>query len=352
MMSEAFNSIAIDVMGGDLGPAEMVGAVAVVLKEACARSLAEVYMVGKEEVVSPLLKQYGLANNPRIICYPASEVIGMKEKPIQSLKTKKDSSMVRALELVKSGQAQMLLSCGNTGSLMAGGTLKLRPISGFERPALATVIPSKDHRFVLIDVGANPDAKPEHLMHNAILGVHYAKIALQVKTPRVGLLTIGTEEGKGNDKTQEAHQMLKQVGEVVHYVGPIEGFQLFRNHVDVVVCDGFTGNILLKGLESALGMLNGYVKEQLKKNLWRKIGAFMTRGAFFEMKRALNPQQYAGALLLGLRGHIIKAHGSSNRRYIAGALRLGIQMLQHDMSEQIILDLKKANMILQSMPSS
>jgi glycerol-3-phosphate acyltransferase PlsX len=194
--SGASGRIAVDAMGGDLGPAEVVAAVKLALQQYPA--LHPITLVGDEKVLAPLIAHAGLSHEPRLSVFHASEVVTMDDKPLNALKKKKDSSMVRAIELVKSGEAGVVVSCGNTGALMAGGTLRLRTMEGVARPALAAICPRQGGHFVLIDAGANPDAKPEHLVHNAILGSHYCRVMLGIKSPRIGLMTIGTEEGKGN----------------------------------------------------------------------------------------------------------------------------------------------------------
>ncbi len=334
-------TIAIDAMGADLGPGEVVEAVR--LAYAHVPKLEKTILTGNREILEPLLEKAGLAKDSRVSVHHATEVIEMNDKPLQALKRKKDSSMVRAIELVKSGEARVLLSCGNTGSLMAGGTIKLRVMEGVDRPALATVIPNKESHFVLIDAGANPEARPEHLVHNAILGKIYSKIALGIENPRVGLLTIGTEEGKGNELTHNTHLLLKKVSHLVNYQGPIEGFHLFQNHVDVVVCDGFVGNVVLKTCESLFHALKDYLKEEITRNPLRKFGALLSMGAFKAMKTQLNPDHYGGAPLLGLRGNILKAHGSSNREAIMNAIRIGTEIIAQDMNTHIHEEIREAN---------
>lgn len=343
-------TIAIDAMGSDLGPGEVVEAVR--LAYARVPKLEKTILTGDRKILEPLLEKVGLAGDSRVSVHHAAEVIEMNDKPLQALKRKKDSSMVRAIELVKSGEARVLLSCGNTGSLMAGGTIKLRVMEGVDRPALATVIPNKESHFVLIDAGANPEARPEHLVHNAILGKIYSKIALGIENPRVGLLTIGTEEGKGNELTHNTHILLKKVSHLVNYQGPIEGFHLFQNHVDVVVCDGFVGNVVLKTCESLFHALKDYLKEEITRNPLRKFGALLSMGAFKAMKTQLNPDHYGGAPLLGLRGNILKAHGSSNREAIMNAIRIGTEIIAQDMNTHIHEEIRKANEALrQAEPS-
>lgn len=345
-MSHAAGSlpIAVDAMGGDLGPAEIVAAVNLALRGI--NGLAGVCLVGDEALLRPMVKDVGLDHDDRLTIYHASEVIGMDEKPVQSLRRKKDASMLRAIELVRDGKAGAAVSTGNTGALMAAGTLRLRPMAGVDRPALASVIPSQKHRFVLLDVGAYPESKAENLVHSAILGANYAKAALGISSPRVGLLTIGTEEGKGTERITVAHEWLKQLNGQMNYIGPIEGFQLFEPTQDVVVCDGFTGNILLKSLESLFGTLKGFLRAELTSNPMRMAGAFLARGAFRALKDQLSPERYAGAPLLGLNHLVMKAHGSSNRDYVKGAIEIGWQTLQHDMTEMIHDDIEAANAVI------
>ncbi len=336
--------IAVDSMGGDLGPAEVVAAVQLAFQQV--PDLCPVILVGDEAVLDPLLLQCGLSRGARLSVLHAAETVSMDDTPMAVLRRKKDSSMVRAIELVKNGEADVVVSCGNTGALMAVGTLRLRTIDGITRPALAAIVPREGGHFVLIDAGANPDAKAEHLVHNAILGSHYCRVVLGVESPRVGLMTIGTEEGKGNALVSEANELFKRVGEVVNYAGPIEGFQVFKEHVDVVVCDGFVGNIMLKSWESLVSFVRDILRDELKANLLRKSGAFLSRGAFNALKQRINPERYGGAPLLGLKGNILKAHGSSNRRAILSAIKAANGIIAANMNHRIEVDVARANQLL------
>ena len=329
-------TIAVDVMGSDLGPEEIIIGIKKALSED--KSDFGIIVVGREETITPMLLRHNLIREPRVRVYNASEVIGMDEKPIQAIKTKKDSSMMRAIEIVKLGTADAVLSCGNTGALMAGGTIKLRTMRGIERPALGTVIPGKTKNFIFIDVGASPDPKPESLVDNAILGANYARIALGVKNPRVGLLSNGTEDGKGNMLVQTAHRLFKAQEGVINYGGLLEGFNLFDGHFDVVVCDGFTGNVVLKSLESSVRMFKEIIKEEVCKSWLSKIGMFLAMGAFRRMKKRLPVDKFSGAPLLGLNGLVVKAHGSSNRKQIAGAIEITLRCLRKKMNDRIAGD--------------
>lgn len=336
--------IAVDAMGGDLGPAEVVAAVKLALHQY--HALNPITLVGDQAVIDPLLADAGLRRNNRLSVHHASEVITMDDKPLNALKKKKDSSMVRAIELVKAGEAQVVVSCGNTGALMAGGTLRLRPMEGIARPALAAICPREGGHFVLIDAGANPEAKPAHLVHNAILGSHFCRVMLGVKSPRVGLMTIGTEEGKGNALITETNEQLRRVGNIINYAGPIEGFHVFMEHVDVVVCDGFVGNIMLKSWESLVKFFKAMLKEEMQANPLRLTGGLLSKGAFDALKERINPERYGGAPLLGLNGHIIKAHGSSNRRAIRSAIHGAGELVKGDINRSIEADVARANELL------
>jgi phosphate acyltransferase len=336
--------IAVDAMGGDLGPSEVVEAAKLALAEYT--DLNPLTLVGNETVLRPLLEKAGLTGHPLLKLSHASEVITMDDKPLLAIRRKKDASMMRAIELVKSGEATAAVSCGNTGSLVAAGILKLRTLEGVDRAALAPILPHEGGYYVLLDAGANPEARPEHLVHNAIIGSNYARIELGCPEPRVGLLTIGTEEGKGNSNITETHEALKRISPLVNYVGPIEGFQLFANHVDVVVCDGFVGNICIKSWESLAKFMFGELRDQLKSNPMRAAGAVLAHGAFEALRRRVNPERYGGAPLLGLKGNIIKAHGSSNRQAWKNAIRLANEAIRSDLNHRIELDIAQANEIL------
>lgn len=337
-------TIALDAMGNDLGPAEIVEGLAIALRKTPHE--AKIIVVGDRGQIEPELERLKLNSDARVSLLHASQVIGMDEKPISGLKRGTDSSMVRALDLVKDGKANAVISCGNTGSLMAGGTIKLRPLQGIERPALACVMPKQKGHFVLCDVGANPSSRPEHLVHNAILASHYAEVLLNISKPRVGLLTIGTEEGKGTDRIHATHQHLKELSDIVNYHGPIEGFQVFEDHVDVVITDGFTGNVLLKSCEGLYKFIKTAVREEFARSPLRQVGGLLSKGAFASLRERLSPEQYGGARLLGLRGHVFKAHGSSNRLAVAGAIRIALAVAHHDMTDIIRNEIDQANRVM------
>jgi len=328
-------------MGSDLGPPEIVEAVKLALSEF--PELNPVTLVGDEAILRPLVARVGLENHPKLAFLHASEVVTMDDKPLMAIKRKKDASMFRAIELVKSGEAGAAISCGNTGSLVAAGTLKLRTLDGVDRAALAPVIPRANGHFILIDAGANPEAKPDHLVHNAVLGSHYCRMELGVAQPRVGLLTIGTEEGKGNTLIADTHDALKRIHGIINYIGPVEGFQVFKDEVDVVVCDGFVGNICLKSWESLSKFFRDELKAQMSANLMRKAGGALAKGAFDALRNRIKPERYGGAPLLGLRGTVLKAHGSANRQALKNAFHDASEMLKTDLNHHIEADIARAN---------
>lgn len=333
--------IALDAMGADKGPAEVLAGLRLARQNNWAPD--KVVIVGKESLLRPLLREYKLDQLDSIELHPAEQVIGMGEKPIQSIRSKPDASMVRAIERVKNGSCNAAVSCGNTGSLMACATLKLRPIEGVAKPALASVWPHRNGRFVVLDVGANPQCRPENLFHYAVLGQQYARDALGQANPRVGLLSIGTEEGKGTEITNATHQLLKQLRPRMNYIGLIEGFQIFNDEVDVVVTDGFNGNILLKSCESLWKMLKGIIGEEVRKSPFRMAGALLMKPALQSTRARLDPKQYGGAPLLGLRGTVLKAHGSSDAEAIAGAIRVAATAVRHNLNSHTVEAIRLAN---------
>lgn len=328
-------------MGGDLGPAEVVQALKLALAEFA--DLNPVVLVGRQPELDPLLAKADLQGHPKVTVHHATEVIAPDDEVMSVMKRKRDASMLRAIELVKEGAAAAVVSTGNTKILVAAGTLKLRTVNGIERPALAAVIPREGGHCILIDAGANPDCRAAHLVHNAILGSHYCRLELGVEKPRVGLLTIGTEEGKGNSLINETHEALKRIGTLVNYIGPIEGFQVFLNQVDVVICDGFTGNICLKSWESLSKFFSQELKSQLTASPGRKLGAWLARGAFTGLKNRIQPERYGGAPLLGLRGSVLKAHGSANRYALMNTLHDANEFIRVDFNLRIEADITRAN---------
>ncbi|MDR2603229.1 MAG: phosphate acyltransferase PlsX [Puniceicoccales bacterium] len=347
-MNSKEQMVAVDVMGGDGGVSLMIKGVELAIR-LFPDEIGKLVLVGDGTAIEEQISQCEsvFRNRDLEICH-ASQSIGMAEKPMHALRNKKDSSMFRAIDLLKENKISGVLSCGNTGCLVVGGTLKVGVMPGIDRPALATVIPAPTNHFVLIDVGANPTTSAKSLVHNALLGTLYYNIAVDPKnSPRVGLLTIGTEEGKGGETICEAHEMLKKINGEIQYCGLIEGFQLFSNEIDVVVCDGFVGNILLKTIESLAGTIKNYVKAEMRKNLLRMLGAFLASGAFRAMKRDLTADKYGGAPLLGLNGIVVKSHGSSSIEAVAHALRLTFRLSKINNEHFLSNAIEKVNFLIE-----
>ena len=337
--------VGIDAMGSDGGPEQVVVGVRLALR-AVGGAIERFVLIGDEAVLKPLLRRNGLQGSPRIEILHTSEVVAMDEDPLSAVRHKKKASVFKAIEGVRDGTLDAVLSCGNTGALVAGSTLKLRTIEGIERSVLASVIPTRTHPFILIDVGANPISEARFLVHNAILGSHFARAVLQTERPRVGLLTVGTEEGKGNEAVHAAHAVLKRC-DGLNYVGLIEGFDLFGGAADVVVCDGFVGNIVLKLCESLFWELKTFIKEKMLENPVRKLGALLCRGVFRDMKRQLAPEKYSGAPLLGLNGWVFKTHGSGKAEAVAGGIGMVVKCVGSYKLQEVKADVMRANALLE-----
>jgi len=332
--------IAVDVMGGDHG----CGIVIEGVKQALSveRQISLLYLVGHQSEIHAALKSSGLSDH-RVEILHASEVLTMKDKPLEGIRRKKDCSMVRAIELVREGKADAVISPGNTGALVAG-SLKLGRIKGVERPAITCRMPSRNQDFILLDAGANAVAEPLHLAQFAVMGSIYAREVLGLARPRVGVLSNGSEETKGNDLTREAARLCRNLD--INFIGYTEGFDLFNDGVDVVVTDGFTGNIVLKTAESMGYAMMHLLKRELTASPVRKFGALLARGAFRGLKRSMDPEVYGGAALLGLNGVVIKAHGSSRERAIASAIRVATGEISHGITRLVEQEITSANLKL------
>jgi phosphate acyltransferase len=330
--------IVVDVMGGDHGPKVVVDGVRLALRANAA--IIELFLVGDQSQIEQAIKDTRLQDG-RIRIVHASEVLTMDDKPLQAVRKKKDSSILRALELVKDGKAEALISPGNTGGLVTAATLTLRRLEGVERPAIATIAPSNKAEFILIDAGANPDCKPAYLAQFAVMGNIYSREILGHKRPRVGVLSNGKEETKGNDFTRETAKLIQRLD--LNFIGYVEGHDLFSDHVDVVVTDGFIGNIVLKTIESMGKGIVRLLKRELAATPVRKFGAALAAQGFRNIKERMDPDAYGGAPLLGLNGNVIKAHGSSREQAIMNAVRVSTEMIQHHLNEMIQAEVANAN---------
>jgi len=327
-------------MGGDHGCVVALAGVKMAL--AADDAIAKVLLVGREQDIAAARQQVRLSDS-RIEVVHASEVLTMEDKPLEGIRRKKDSSLVRAIELVRNEQADAIISPGNTGALVAG-SMKLGRLDGVERPAIACRFPSRNQDFILLDAGANATAEPSHLAQFAVMGSAYAHEILGLERPRVGVLSNGTEESKGTDLTREAAKLCAKLD--LNFIGYVEGFDLFNDGVDVVVCDGFIGNIVLKTAESLSRAIGHMLKSEISANPLRQFGALLAKGAFTGLKRRVDPEVYGGAALLGLNGVVIKAHGSSRERAIASAVRVAAQEIKHNLNHTLIAQIARANVRL------
>jgi len=330
--------IALDVMGGDHGCEVVIEGVKRALHAGL--NISRLHLVGNQRDIEAAISARGL-DDERVQIVHASEVLTMEDKPVVALRRKRDCSIARAIELVREGQADAVISRGNTGGLFAAATFKLGRLPGVDRGAIATVIPTPESAFVLLDAGANIECKPLHLVHYAVMGSVYAREVLGRKSPRVGLMSIGREASKGNELTLESFRLLKQTD--LNFVGNIEGHDLFENHVDVVVCDGFVGNVILKTCESLALAMFGMLRREMKRSLRRKLGALLAYNAFRDLRRRLDPEGYGGAPLLGFNGTVMKAHGASRERAVASALRIATETVQHRVHQVIAREIARVN---------
>ena len=304
--------VAVDAMGGDFAPQAVVQGV---LKALEIYPDIGVFLVGQEEKIKPLLKRRA---KKRLRLCPASQVVAMDEAPIGALRTKPDSSIRKAFELVKNGEAQALVSAGNSGAVVATALFVLGRLAGVSRPAIATVLPTvKDHA-VLIDAGANVDCKPHHLLQFAYMGAVFAREILGRKDPRVGLLSIGEEGGKGNTLVKRTHKFLSLSN--LNYVGNIEGRDIYQGEVDVIVCDGFVGNVCLKLSEGLAEALMSMMIQEVRRSKRAQLGFALARSALINFKKRVDWRERGGAPLLGVEGAVIISHGRSDARAISNAI--------------------------------
>lgn len=324
--------IALDAMGGDFAPVNPVAGALLALRE---YSDFSVILVGDEEKIrAEMAKQDFSGLDGRVSIQHASQVVEMKDSAIDSVRRKKDSSVSRAVDLIKNGSADAVVSAGHTGALVAAATVKLRTLPGIHRPGLAVVIPTEAGGFLLLDAGANIDATPEHVRGYAIMGSIYAREIMGRKDPRVGLMSIGTEDSKGNEFSKECFQLLSKAP--IHFAGNTEGHALFRDPLDVVVCDGFIGNIVLKTIEGLAKSLLGWLKRELTRSFLRTLGAWLAKGAFLSIRKRISADEYGGSPLLGVNGICIKAHGNSSPVAIKNAIRVAREFITQKINPRII----------------
>lgn len=305
--------IAVDVMGGDNAPQAII--------EGCIEAIKEydidMYLVGlKEDVEENLGSNIG---NPKIHIVEAQEIIKNDDAPVNAIRRKKNSSLVLGMQLVKSNDCDAFLSAGNTGAFLAGSLLRVGRIKGIDRPALAPILPSTKGEFMLLDAGANVDCKPINIFQFALMGSVYMEKIVGITKPRVGLLSNGTEEGKGNDLTKQSFELLKESN--LNFIGNIEARDIVSGICDVCVSDGFVGNIVLKNTEGLASGIMSMIKEEINKSFLSRLGAILMKNSFVRLKRRFDYKEYGGAPFLGINGIMVKAHGSSDKKAIKNAIR-------------------------------
>lgn len=307
--------VVVDGMGGDNAPQAIVEACVLAQKEYG----VDIIITGKEDLINAELKKYDY-NREKISIVNAEEVITNNEAPVKALKTKKESSLVKALNMVKAGEADAIVSAGSTGAFLAGCTLIVKRIKGISRPALSPVMPGKYGPFMVIDVGANADCKPQYLEQFAKLGKVYFENVLGVSNPTIGLVNIGAEEEKGNELTKEAFKLLKEAD--VNFVGNVEPRDIPEGKVNVLVCDGFVGNTIIKMYEGVAGTMLKELQSEIMSTTRGKVGGLLLKPVFRKFKKKYDYKEYGGAAFLGVDGICIKAHGSSDARAFKNAIKV------------------------------
>jgi glycerol-3-phosphate acyltransferase PlsX len=320
--------IAVDAMGGDHAPREVIrGAV-----EAARELGLHVVLVGREELLRDELRSMNVREGTVDVAH-ASEVVEMGEVPGVAIRKKKDSSIRVGLNMVAEGSASSFVSAGNSGAVMAGALYVLRKVKGVDRPAISATIPTPSGPIVLIDAGANVDCKATHLVQFGYMGDAYARKILGISRPRVGLVSIGEEESKGTDLTREAGLLFRQAG--LNYVGNLEGRDFFAGKADVFVCDGFVGNVALKTMEGMATALGHFLKDEIGKSAFAKLGVLLAGGAIRRVKRRLDYTEYGGAPLLGVKGGVVICHGSSDAKAVKNAIRMAESLHECGVEKEI-----------------
>ena len=328
--------VAVDAMGGDFAPSAIVdGSIQALQRN---KKLTKIYLVGERLAVDTVLRKYSI-DKSRLEIVPTTEVVGMDESPAVAIRRKKDSSIGRAVDLVKEGKADAVFSAGNTGAAVAATKLKLRTLEGVERPAIATVIPTPVTPFILLDAGANTDCTPAMLAQFAVMGSVYSREILGQASPKIGLLSIGGEDAKGNEMTKETFGILNDSD--LAFCGNVESKDLFEGRVDVVVCDGFVGNVVLKTSESVAGAIGKWIKQEFKKNIVHMLGALLFYKGIQRIKAKSDPAVHGGAPLLGIRGTCIIGHGASSALAVKNGIGVACESINHHINHLIVEGIEK-----------
>jgi phosphate acyltransferase len=324
-------TLTLDAEGGDQAPDEIVAGALI-----AASPRLRVLLVGRPEVLQPLL---GSSDQKNVEVVPSVTVISSHHEPASAVKTMTDSSIVVGAQTVADGRSQGFVSAGSTGAMLAAALLVVKRMSGIRRPAIVTTLPGLEGPVILLDSGANADCRPEHLLEFGVLGTAYARTVLGVAEPRVGLLNIGEEETKGSELALAAHALLRE--STLNFVGNVEGRDLLRNFADVVVTDGFTGNVTLKLLEGCSASLFARIKAAAQSSARAKVGGMLLRPALRGLRAALDPEEVGGACLLGVRGLVVICHGNSSRRAVANALLYGAEALRKGVLPAVVAEVDR-----------
>jgi phosphate acyltransferase len=328
--------IVVDAMGSDKAPEPEVRGAILAARQFDVR----VHLVGPEDILRPVLRHALHGQRLPVFIVPASEWITMTDKAAQAVRNKRDSSMRVGLKMVREGRAAGFFTAGNTGAAMATAKMVLGMLAGVDRPALTTILPTPNGLpSLLLDVGANVDCEPENLAQFAMMGQMYAKHVLKIEEPRVGLLSIGEEDAKGNSLTRDTFPLLRELP--IHFMGNVEGRDLFNGRCDVAVCDGFVGNVALKSVEGAAHLFGTMLRQSLKSTVTSQVGALLSKKALQEFKKSLDYSEYGGAPLLGVRGVCIVGHGSSNARAVMNGIRVAAEFAQAEVNAGIEAAMKR-----------
>jgi len=328
--------VALDAMGGDYAPQNIVAGAVLALREYS--HLSKLFLVGDETRIKEELTK-NKCTDSRIEIVHSTQIVDMADSGLDAVRRKKDSSVSRATDLVKEGRAEAMVSAGHTGAAVTASLIKLRTLPGIERPAIAALVPTETNYFILIDAGANTDPTPQQMLHNAIMGAAYSRHVLGYKNPTIGLMSIGSEDEKGNEFTKETFALLKASG--LNFRGNVEGHDLFHNPVEVVVADGFTGNVVLKTCEAIAGAIFRWVKNEIVKSPITKLGGLLARPALKRIHAKTDSEQYGGMPLLGVNGVTIIAHGGSSPLAIKNAIRMACETISHKVNPSIIEEAKR-----------
>lgn len=339
--------IAVDAMGGDFAPGVVIEAVADALREI---PDVEILLVGHTEKLAYHLQKERLKESERLHFVHAEQVVEMGEPSTNAIRGKRHSSITVCAELVAKGQADGIVSAGHTGAAVAATKVKLRMTPGVDRPAIAALMPAVGGHFILVDAGANTDCVPLNLAQFAVMGELYAQLLFGIEKPRIGLLSVGGEDVKGNALTKETFKILSQMP--INFIGNVEGHDLFDRTADVVICDGFTGNVVLKSSESLASAVGTWLKETLTKDAFRQIGALLAKNAFRDLKAISNFEEYGGAPLLGINGVCIIGHGASTPKAVKNAIRVANDFAKHSLPAKITDRVRECHVAVGDIPSN